>query len=165
MPDTRVAAAGSVIRRLEMCQALLSTRKAIDAAPLEKRDRARVMGSMRIQALRNVLLGRSGDPVYDVLNPAISVDVLGKFMAEAADKAPEERVRVATYVAEIAGMLKVMHATERGLGFDTGPADAINELRWGAVAQKSDVPEVTDAAVDAHITRGKFDDALREQAV
>ena len=164
MPDNRVAAAGSVSRRLSMCQALLYLRKAIDAAPLEKRDRAKVLGAVRIQVLRNGLLGRSGGPIDDVLNPALAVDALGKFMSDAADKPPEERARVATYVAEIASMLHRMLSTERGLGFDTGPADAINELRWSAVAQQSEVPEVSDAAVDGHITRGKFDDALREQA-
>ena len=166
MPDTRVAAAGSVSRRLEMCRALLSIRAAMDAAPLNKRDRAKVLGGVRIQALRNGLLGRSGGSIDGVMNPAIAADTLGRFMADAADKPPEERARVATYVAEIATMLGKMLATESSMGFDAGPAVAINELRWGAVAlqMQSEVPEVSDAAVDGHITRGKFNDALREQA-
>lgn len=165
MPDTRVTAGGSVAERLAMCDALLRIQGAISAAPLAKRDRAKVLGAMRIRALRNSLLGLSAGRLIDgMLNPTAAPRVLDGLLSNAAGQPPAERERVATYVQEIARMLFTVMRSESASGVSSASDSALVTVHAFAGQLLSNDVDTADAAVDSHITRGRFGDDLRERA-
>lgn len=163
--DDRVTAGGSVADRLAMCESLMQVRDAMNAAPPDKKDRIRVLGNVRIRALRDTLLGRTGGGALEgLMNPAVAGDALGKVLTQAEGLPPAERERAAMYVKEIAVMLFMVEKSERASGMPGGSYSVLTTVHALASKMLQASPETADAAVDGHIARGRFEDGLREQA-